>query len=205
MWALRRGGQPQKNCLTVGRARRQAAEVTTEEISELRAVAHPLRLRLLSLVTGVAMSSAEAARELGISQANVSYHLRLLERAGLVEVVEEVKVRGGRARRYSQVGADRSRSSPREEPGVGPSSEDREVFVHALIAELLRRNQLRAAESGAVLDVDAELWVPPEAWKEYVAVVGEATLKLHAAARKPRTPHTSPVGVTVSMFPMAES
>ncbi|WP_268815939.1 helix-turn-helix domain-containing protein [Amycolatopsis alkalitolerans] len=38
-------------------------------------LAHPLRLRLLSLLTGASLSAAEAARELGETQANVSYHL----------------------------------------------------------------------------------------------------------------------------------
>ena len=35
-----------------------------ERISELRATAHPLRLQMLSLLTGAEMSAAEVAREL---------------------------------------------------------------------------------------------------------------------------------------------
>ena len=54
----------------------------------LRAFSHPLRLRLLSLLTGTAMSAAEVSRELGTTQANASYHLRRLEAAGLLRVVE---------------------------------------------------------------------------------------------------------------------
>jgi DNA-binding transcriptional ArsR family regulator len=69
-------------------------------LDELRATAHPIRLRLLSLLTGAAMSAAEAGRELGYSQATASYHLRVLERAGLVRVVETVRLRGGEAKRY---------------------------------------------------------------------------------------------------------
>ncbi len=45
-------------------------------VADLRVLAHPLRLRLLSLLTGEAYSAAEAARLLDQSQANVSYHLR---------------------------------------------------------------------------------------------------------------------------------
>lgn len=69
-------------------------------LDELRATAHPIRLRLLSLLTGAAMSAAEAGRELGYSQATASYHLRVLERAGLVRLVETVRLRGGEAKRY---------------------------------------------------------------------------------------------------------
>ncbi|SFH21145.1 Helix-turn-helix domain-containing protein [Amycolatopsis regifaucium] len=66
----------------------------------LRVLAHPVRLRILSLLTGAAMSAAEAARELGETQANVSYHLRRLHEAGLLDVAEEVRIRGGLAKRY---------------------------------------------------------------------------------------------------------
>ena len=46
------------------------------QLSSLRSVAHPLRLRMLSLLTGTAMSAAEVARELEITHANASYHGR---------------------------------------------------------------------------------------------------------------------------------
>ena len=72
----------------------------TDRLATYRALAHPARLQLLSLLTGAAMSAAEAARETGMSQANTSYHLRLLERVGLLQVAEQVTIRGGRARRY---------------------------------------------------------------------------------------------------------
>ena len=49
-----------------------------EQLSSLRSVAHPLRLRMLSLLTGTSMSAAEVARELEITHANASYHLRQL-------------------------------------------------------------------------------------------------------------------------------
>lgn len=38
----------------------------------LRAVAHPVRLRILSLLTGAEMSAAEIARELDITQATAA-------------------------------------------------------------------------------------------------------------------------------------
>src|SRR5260221_10365724 len=69
-------------------------------IAAVRARAHPLRLRMLSLLTGAALSAAELARELEVSQALASYHLRQLADAGLVELVEERSRRGGRERRY---------------------------------------------------------------------------------------------------------
>src|ERR1700679_2222186 len=61
-------------------------EVEGRRVAALRARAHPLRLRMLSLLTGAAMSAAELGRELGVSQALASYHLRQLAHAEVAEL-----------------------------------------------------------------------------------------------------------------------
>ncbi len=66
-----------------------------DDVRGLRAGAHPVRLRILSLLTGSAMSAAEIARELDLTHANASYHLQVLARAG--EVVEAGGRRSGAA------------------------------------------------------------------------------------------------------------
>lgn len=167
-------------------------------IDELRATAHPLRLRLLSLLTGVSMSAAEAGRELGISQASASYHLRVLERVGLVRVVEVVRLRGGEARRYRHESSS-ARFDP-DAPATGRSPEAELEYLEALIGELRRRAIDRA--DGPSLSTDAELWVDPAAWRRIVQHVGEASALLHAAARPPRTPGTRPVSMTAVLFPL---
>jgi len=170
-------------------------------LDELRATAHPLRLRLLSLLTGLPASAAEAGRELGCSQASASYHLRVLERAGLVEVVETVRLRGGEAKRYRHASSalpfrvDEARaSSSRAE------ADDRELFVEALADELRRRSALRT--DGPQTSTDAELWVDPETWRSVVRHVGQASAALHAAAQAPRSPGTRPVSMTAALFPL---
>lgn len=65
-----------------------------------RVFAHPIRPQMISRLSGEALSAAELGRELGISQAAASYHLRRLAQAGFVELVEERLVRGGRERLY---------------------------------------------------------------------------------------------------------
>ena len=55
----------------------------------IRALAHPLRLDLQALVGRAGtLTAADAARELGISQALASHHLRQLGKYGFVEQVE---------------------------------------------------------------------------------------------------------------------
>ena len=56
-----------------------------------RAALHPLRRTLLARLAEPA-SAAQVARDLDLPRQKVNYHLRLLEKADLVELVEERKV-----------------------------------------------------------------------------------------------------------------
>jgi DNA-binding transcriptional ArsR family regulator len=60
----------------------------------IRALAHPLRLELQSIVgRSGRITAADAARELGISHALASHHLRQLAKYGFVEQVEGADAR----------------------------------------------------------------------------------------------------------------
>ena len=52
------------------------------DVARLRATAHPVRLRIMSLLTAEAMSAADVARALELTHANASYHLRVLHDIG---------------------------------------------------------------------------------------------------------------------------
>jgi DNA-binding transcriptional ArsR family regulator len=161
-----------------------------EDVRNLRAAAHPLRLRILSLLTGTAMSAAEIARELGTTHANASYHLRVLARAGEVVEAGEEKVRGGVAKRYRHPWDDRLRDEPRQ---VG-------LEVRAMGQELLRRFEER--EPGRSYFCDAELWVDDEVWQRALRLVEEAGRLVHEHARPPRSPGARRTNLTVAGFGM---
>lgn len=175
--------------------------VEPDVIARLRAQAHPLRLRILSLLTGAALSAAELARELEVSQALASYHLRQLADVGLVELAEERSHRGGRERRY------RHRVEP---PGEGPSAgvrvpedESRVLFIEAIVEELRRRGSQRTAGPHG-LTVDAELWVHPQDWEQARQTIAGAGIALHERACRPHEPGTVHVNTTVVMFAMSD-
>lgn len=63
------------------------------EPDQLRLALSPVRRRLLALLREPASATQLAAR-LGLGRQRVAYHLRELERAGLLELVEERKRRG---------------------------------------------------------------------------------------------------------------
>lgn len=168
------------------------------ELSTLRVWAHPLRLRMLSLLTGTAMSAAELARELGVSQALASYHLRQLADANVVELAEERSHRGGRERRYryrSPTSGTRWRQSA--------DRESEALFVAALAAELRRRSAHRA-EGTHGLAVDAELWVSQDDWDEATRRIAEAAVMLHERACRPHEPGAVRTSATLVMFTMTD-
>jgi DNA-binding transcriptional ArsR family regulator len=166
-----------------------------DPVASLRARAHPVRPRILSLLTGAAMSAAEVARELGLTHANASYHLRRMHAAGLIVDAGEESIRGGRARRY-RYDVD-SPGALTAEPGSDA------LDVHAMAGELVRRSTHRGGGTPGTT-ADAELWVPTDAWQRVVDSVQAAMVDLHRAAAPPRTEGTVHVAATVALFRMAD-
>src|SRR4051794_38972948 len=148
----------------------------------LRAAAHPVRLRIMSLLTGASMTAAEVARELGLTHANASYHLRTLLAAGMIVPAGEERIRGGVGKRYRYDAAhDIAQENARR-----PHGDDYFRTVYAAAAgELIRRSQGRHFPEDTNLMVDAELWVTPEEWKEFKRRIADAARELHDAARPP--------------------
>lgn len=166
------------------------------EISQLRATAHPLRLQMLSLLTGDELSAAQVARELGTTQANASYHLRLLEAAGLLEVAGEEHVRGGRAKKYRH----RWDAPPVASEG---SDSDRDAAVRTMAAAIPARFAHRERGSRGLF-TDAELWVAPETWARVLELVTEASRLLHAEALPPHAAGTLRANLSVAAFRLAD-
>jgi DNA-binding transcriptional ArsR family regulator len=98
------------------------------EPDQLRGALAPLRRRLLSRLRSPA-SATELARELELSRQKVNYHLRKLEEAGLIELVEQRRRRGCiervmRARADAYV-VDPSLLSGPDEPSSDGTAADR--------------------------------------------------------------------------------
>jgi DNA-binding transcriptional ArsR family regulator len=167
-----------------------------DEVASLRAIAHPVRLRILSLLTGTEMSAAEIARELDLTHANASYHLRVLAEAGEVVEAGQEKIRGGVARRYRHPWdrTDRGGSRP-------PDQRTGELYLRAMADEMVRRFGDKRPRSRSHL-TDAELWVSSDVWKQVRALVVEAAMLVHAEAQPPRTRGTVHVNMSAALFEM---
>jgi DNA-binding transcriptional ArsR family regulator len=167
-------------------------------VVRLRALAHPVRLQMLSLLTGAALTATDVARELGITHANASYHLRHLLAAGEIEVAGEEQIRGGIARRYRYRIHDEVHTDQGSD-GL-PLPESRLMYA-ALAQELTRRAGLIRGRRGNHV-TDAELWVSPEVWAGIRRRIADASTELHHAARPPRTEGTVRVNATIALFEM---
>ncbi|MDF4253645.1 helix-turn-helix domain-containing protein [Streptomyces sp. WMMB303] len=187
--------QPSRAAAAPGAAAGSGASEAS--MADLRVLAHPLRLRLLSLLTGEAYSAAEAARTLDQSQANVSYHLRRLHKAGLVDAVGEVAVRGGTAKRYRHDPDSGDRLGRGMSQGV-----DAYLALAGALGEELRRRTAQRDTGVRGEMTDAEVWLEPEVWagvRERAREVGD---ELHRCALPPGTDGAVRVSATMVLFAM---
>jgi DNA-binding transcriptional ArsR family regulator len=171
--------------------------------AHLRALAHPVRLRILSLLTATSMTAAEVARELGITHANASYHLRQLHATGVLDIAGEERIRGGVAKRYRYDAIrDLERPPTSPEAGGAPTPDPRLVYA-ALATELRRRSAQLLRGPGNYL-ADAEFWVDPDDWQEIRDAIADAAARLHRSAQAPRSPGAIRVSATLALFRMED-
>ncbi len=170
-------------------------DAVSTALSALRAVAHPVRLRILSLLTAEAMSAAEIGRALDLTHANASYHVRVLLDAGELVLDSEEKVRGGIAKRYRYVvGGDPQRTAEPE------TNEDMIAWQRATHVETVRRLTHRVEGPGASSDI--ETWVTPQDWERATTAINEAMVMLHEQARPRGTDGTIHVSASSQGFVM---
>jgi DNA-binding transcriptional ArsR family regulator len=93
---------------SVARKRRKVAkrkrkqEKSPQEVL-VKALNHPVRVKALTILTERTASPKEIAAEIETPLSNVSYHVRVLDELGLVEIREEESVRGSVAHFYRAV------------------------------------------------------------------------------------------------------
>ena len=91
---------------------------------QLQALGDPTRWRILGRLLEGPASIQELARSLGAAKGTISHHVRVLDRTGLIRLVEEHRVRGVVEKRYARVGRqfrlpERETSLAVEHPELG--------------------------------------------------------------------------------------
>lgn len=118
--------------------RGEEAQFVLESLDAIKAVADPLRVQILFETTYFARTVKELAALLDVPQTRLYYHVKLLCKHGLLEVVERRMVSGIEERRYR---------SPRNGFTISPKLLGQAVDAGLLTAML----DLTAAELGVAL------------------------------------------------------
>jgi hypothetical protein len=150
----------------------------TEAIDQrlVHALAHPLRVRILEVLSDHVASPNVLASRLETSLGDVAYHTRALDRYGCLELVDTAQRRGATEHFYKAtpgafVGGPHWRKVPRAVRG-GVSAATLQTFLDKAVAAL---------EAGTLDGRDDAIfrWMPihvdEEGWEEVVKIMKEAT------------------------------
>ena len=174
---------------------------------EVRALAHPLRLRMLESLADAPATASMLARELGESSGATSYHLRALAAAGLI--IEDLDRRKGRERWWKR---DPERvglisSAPAEDPEYDAAVAQLESTMVGRDEDAIRRyiHQRREGEHSDSWRETAFIggWTV-YATQEEVDELSELVVRWLRARQKPggsRDPKTPLVYVTYRALP----
>ncbi len=167
-----------------------AAEGNGTPDPALRALAHPVRLRMLSLMWAAPFGATGLAAALGIGHGLATQHLRQLVDTHLVEPVEARPPGGGRERLFQTV---RGRV-------LSDRDDDAPLLAEALASNLRHRSHRRLPGPGVT--VDADLWITPAVWDRFRTDLAALTDDLHQHAQPPSARDAVPVALTVMAFRM---
>lgn len=158
----------------------QASEAVDQRL--VHALAHPLRVKILEILSDHVASPNLLAGQLETRLGDVAYHTRALDRYGCLELIDTAQRRGATEHFYKAtpgafVGGPHWRKVPRAVRG-GVSAATLQTFLDKAIAAL---------EAGTLDGRDDTIfrWMPifvdQQGWEEVVAIMEEATNQVLAA------------------------
>lgn len=115
-------------------------EMVLESTGQIRALAHPTRLRILWLLSDSRLTNKQLATVLTEPAARIHFHVRELANAGLIELVEE-RPKGGVIEKYYQSAARNFRLTPE----IGSIASESPLLIDATMTAT--RQDLAEAES----------------------------------------------------------
>ena len=161
----------------------------------VKALAHPVRVQILSSLEDRVASPSRLAEELDVPLGTVSYHVRILAGLGLIELVDQKQRRGAIEHYYRARGPTRiSEAAWEKVPTVV-----KEALVQATLGEVYNYIDEAAAGGGfsrgdshlvrQPLTLDARGWkemaeAVQELWERSKKIEADSATRLHAGRRR---------------------
>lgn len=172
--------------------RKQPPITNLEDPRYVKALAHPLRIRILALLEERDASPVQLAEHLDATLGTVAYHVRTLEKLGLIEMVATHQRRGATEHVYA------AREHPRFSDSAWSSTSP--MAKHVMIASVLSQIGQYVTQSAAAGGFDhsdahftrTALKLDPEGWSELAAATKAwaeqvQTIEARTAKRLKRT------------------
>lgn len=182
------------------------------DVTQLKALSHPVRLRILGLLRTLGPATAsQIARRLGVNSGATSYHLRQLAEHGFIEEAPDLGTR--RERWWRAVSQVTSVPEPSEPDDEGRDATD--AFHQMVVAHTAQRMQAAAERRGGEPDAwravtsvsDAAVAVTPEqatAIQERLEALVLDVLEEYGGPPGPVAEGRRRLNVVVSTFPAAD-
>ena len=161
--------------------------LTLDRPEQLKALGHPLRLRVLEMLgqnEGQYLTNRELAQRLGVDPGHLHFHVRMLLRAGLIELAEAGH---GREKPYRAVAR-----TVRVAPALLNS--DATSDLRAAMLDEVQRGWERWAPEGKFRSAQVTARVPPEKMLELITDLVEK-------ARDAETDDAEPLVITAVFHP----
>jgi len=177
----------------------------------VKALSHPLRVRILAILEERTASPVQLAEQLGASLGVVSYHVRTLERLGLIKLVRTNPVRGAVEHHY--------RANPRptisDEGWAAAAPVAKQAFLSSFLQQVSAYTNAAAAAGGfdradahftrTVARLDAKGW--SQLAKACEQLLGKIdSIEADAKKRIAKDPHADGIvdaGLVIMLFEAA--
>jgi DNA-binding transcriptional ArsR family regulator len=184
---------------------------TLDDPRYVKALSHPLRVRILAILEERTASPVQLAEMLQASLGVVSYHVRTLERFGLIKLVRTNPVRGAVEHHYRA----HARPTISDESWAGAAPVAKQAFISSFLQQAGAYTSAAAAAGGfdrsdaqftrtvAKLD-DKGFKALAKACEQLLAKIG--SIEAEAAKRIAKDPHAEGVvdtGLVVMLFEAA--
>jgi DNA-binding transcriptional ArsR family regulator len=174
----------------------------------VKALSHPLRVRILAILEERTASPVQLADQLGASLGVVSYHVRTLERLGLIKLVRTNPVRGAVEHHYRA----RPRPTISDEGWAAAQPVAKQAFLSSFLQQVAAYTSASAAAGGfdradahfsrTVAKLDAKGWSQlAKACEQLLKKID--TIEADAAKRIAKDPHAEGIvdaGLVIMLF-----